>query len=875
MKKALLLFIITSSVLFGQNFRKVKVHLSHQNDIHSLASAGIPVEESFFNKKDKTLTLFVSDDEFTKINRLSLRTEILIENWREYYLKRNKSSNAELRKQIDLSREQNNVTQFGLGSLGGFYTVEEVYNKLDSMKLKFPSIITQKWQIGTTVEGRPIYAVRISDNADADEAEPEVFYNAMIHAREPQGMMVLMYFMYYLLENYNVDPAVTYLVNNRELYFVPVINVDGYELNRITSPEGGGMHRTNKNGVDLNRNFGHYWGYDDVGSSPDSGSLTYRGPSAFSEPETKAIRDFCNSRHFVNALNYHTFSNLLIFPWGYINEESPDSLVFRDFASDMTEYNGYAWGTAGDLLYVTNGDADDWMYGEQSVKQKIFSFTPEVGGDMDGFWPQQNRILPLARENLYPNLYLAWTAGAYVKLADFRLNKEYINPGETIEITPVLRNKGLEVSQNFTVELIPITKNASVSNALTFSGLKSRNTILSEVPFYVHIFSNTSVQDDIKLQLNVKFDNLQVSTDTISLRVGSPETIFKDTTTIVSSFWNTNTWSLTNSDYHTAPMSYTDSRNGVYENNAEAYMITKNSIDLTWHNNPLLTFYTRYDIEKGWDYAQVKVSTDNGLNWKALKGKYTRTGSQSQVQEPLYDGKQESWVKEEMDLSAYAGSKIKLRFDLRSDAWEQRDGWYVDDISIVYYAVLPVELSAFTLTPEKNKVKLSWVTVSELNNKGFTIQRSKDQVNWTEIAFIHGHGTTLTENRYFYYDISPLNGKSYYRLVQIDYDGTRNVLKTGEINAAGIFDYSLSQNYPNPFNPETMISYTLAEAGFVSLKIYDVTGREAAVLVNTYQEAGRYESVLDAGKAGLSSGTYIYSLKVNSFISHMKLLIIK
>jgi murein tripeptide amidase MpaA len=97
-----------------------------------------------------------------------------------------------------------------------------------------------------------------------------------------------MYYMWYLLENYGTDPEATYLVDNREMYFVPCFNPDGYEYNRQTDPNGGGMWRKNRRnnggsyGVDLNRNFGYMWGYDDLGSSPIPSSETYRGPSAFS-----------------------------------------------------------------------------------------------------------------------------------------------------------------------------------------------------------------------------------------------------------------------------------------------------------------------------------------------------------------------------------------------------------------------------------------------------------------------------------------------------------------------------------------------------------------------------------------------------------------
>src|SRR5690606_22160109 len=149
-------------------------------------------------------------------------------------------------------------------------------------------------------QNRPIYMVKISDNPDLNEDEPRVLYTAMHHAREPQSMMTLIYFMYYLLENYNSDPSVKYLVDNRELYFIPIVNPDGYEYNRQTSPGGGGMWRKNRRnngssyGVDLNRNYGPmaYWNAPGGGSSTSPSSDTYRGTAPFSEPEISSIKDF-------------------------------------------------------------------------------------------------------------------------------------------------------------------------------------------------------------------------------------------------------------------------------------------------------------------------------------------------------------------------------------------------------------------------------------------------------------------------------------------------------------------------------------------------------------------------------------------------------
>ena len=128
--------------------------------------------------------------------------------------------------------------------------------------------------------------------------------------------MNLFYYMYWLLENYNIDPLASYIVNNRELWFIPAINPDGLVYNQSIAPNGGGMEEnmletcnSSVDGVDLNRNYSYMWAYDNDGSSPDGCSETYRGSSPFSEPETQVVRSFVEEHDFPIALNYHSYSN--------------------------------------------------------------------------------------------------------------------------------------------------------------------------------------------------------------------------------------------------------------------------------------------------------------------------------------------------------------------------------------------------------------------------------------------------------------------------------------------------------------------------------------------------------------------------------------
>jgi len=340
----------------------------------------------------------------------------LVDNLEAEYRSRPKLTQADLDALEAEMKRKYGIQGFNFGSMGGYYTFSEVVAELDEMRAFAPNLISIKESIGATIEGRDIWMVKISDNPDVKESEEEILYTALTHAREPQSMATILYFMWYLLENYGSEPVVDFLVDNRERYFIPVINADGYVHNENTNPNGGGNWRKNRRdngggifGVDPNRNYGFQWGFNNSGSSPTPSSSTYRGTGPFSEGETQTIRDFVNAHNFTMAFNYHSFSNVLIFPYDYqINLFTPDHALFLTLSQNMTLFNGYPFGTTNQTLGGTvNGVAADWFYGEQTTKNKIIGFTPEVGSSADGFWPNQNRIIPLALDNLYSNFILA------------------------------------------------------------------------------------------------------------------------------------------------------------------------------------------------------------------------------------------------------------------------------------------------------------------------------------------------------------------------------------------------------------------------------------------------------------------------------------
>lgn len=336
------------------------------------------------------------------------------------------------------------------------------------------------------------------------------------------------------------------------------------------------------------------------------------------------------------------------------------------------------------------------------------------------------------------------------------------------------------------------------------------------------------------------------------------------------------TWNITTAKFVSAPTSFTDSPGGNYLANTTSSLRYNNQIALSNVLGAILEFDTQWDIENDWDYGQIQISTDNGTTWTALSGQFTNpgTGSFQPNGQPLYDGTQSSWVHETIDISNYANQQVTIRFYFRSDGLVQEDGWYVDNIKIsVYSGVIPVELVSFTSAIINSTVNLNWITATELNNSGFEIQRSINKTEWATIGFVRGFGTSTEVHNYSFTDQSPVNGLSFYRLKQVDFDGTSEYSNTIEVTFGAVADYSLAQNYPNPFNPTTKINYAIKEKGNVELKVFDLLGSEIATLINEEQNPGNYEVFFDASK--LSSGVYLYTIKSGNFMQTRKMLLMK
>lgn len=333
---------------------------------------------------------------------------------------------------------------------GIWHTYAETVAEMNLLHSQYPNLTTAPVSLGRSGENRDIWAMKISDNPNTQEDEPEVLWDAMHHAREIMTVEMSLYFMRYLCENYGTDPVATFLVDNRQIWFVPLTNVDGFVYNEVTNPNGGGMWRKNRRnngggcyGVDNNRNYPYQW--VGGGSSTDPCDDTYRGPSAGSEPENQALMNLGLAHHFVTHDSWHSVAGLILIPWGYTLTHTPDDATLRAIANERASVNGYSVGQPMELLYAVNGGSLDWWYGEQTTKPKCYDFSTEIGGS--DFWPQTSEREGLIAENMHSAIYLCQVAGPSVAVQSLAVSggngNGKIEPGETVDLLATVKNDGV------------------------------------------------------------------------------------------------------------------------------------------------------------------------------------------------------------------------------------------------------------------------------------------------------------------------------------------------------------------------------------------------------------------------------------------------
>lgn len=313
-----------------------------------------------------------------------------------------------------------------------YHSYPEMVADIQAVQAAHPDIV-QVFSIGKSYQGRDIWAAKISDNVATDEAEPEILFDALHHAREHMTVEQALYLLHLLADNYGTDSQIRGLVDSREIWIIFAVNPDGFVFDLSCT---GSTHppycawrknrqpnaRTTAIGTDINRNYGYRWACC-AGSTSNPSSITYRGPSAFSTPEARVVRNFVLSRivggiqQIKAHITFHTNGELILWPYGYTKANIPPDMTLNDHAAfvamgrAMAARNGYRAMQSSDL-YITDGDEIDWLYGTQ----RIFSYTwelyptekPTVWGD---HYPPDETIAPQTARNRAALLYFISAGG--------------------------------------------------------------------------------------------------------------------------------------------------------------------------------------------------------------------------------------------------------------------------------------------------------------------------------------------------------------------------------------------------------------------------------------------------------------------------------
>ncbi len=563
---------------------------------------------------------------------------------------------------------------------------DQIVAKLNTLVADYPDLCTLM-DIGDTLQGRDIWCLRIS-GPGADK--PAVLFNGTQHAREWISPMTVMWIAENLCDQYATDPQIQALVNGVEFFIVPVVNADGYEYSwdydrmwrKTRRNVGSGCY-----GVDPNRNWAEGWGGN--GSSGYPCDETYRGPSPFSEPCTAALRDFFIANpQIVSNIDYHSYSQLILSPYGYTPDYPPDHDTFMFLNEQMHDEilavhgETYAYGPIYHSIYPASGGSVDWCYGDQGV----FSFTIELRPESaweGGFELPPEQIIPTCEENWPAALFLSqWS------MSDLMLDFPNGLPARLIPDTPeAVLLEVLEVG----AELDPASPRvyARVGESGTFAEYPltsiGNNQFAGDLPgtpcgrtlqyyFAVDTMDGAVVTEPADAPATL-FD---VTAAPIVLMVDEDMSANPGWTTQSQWAWGQPTGGGGQYGNPDPTSGFTGSNvygynlYGDYANNMPEYHLTSTPMDCTGVTGVTLSFYRYLNVEQpAYDHAYVRVS-NNGTSWTTVwQNDSTITDS--------------AWSLQELDISAVADDQptVYLRWTMgTTDVGWRYSGWNIDDVQV-------------------------------------------------------------------------------------------------------------------------------------------------------------------------------------------------
>lgn len=680
MKKITILFLLFANLIAFSKYYLVKIQITSSDDFKLLENLNLDFESAMQNKNE--FLIIVNDFEKEQLSKSNLKYELLIEDYETYLADQIAQKESKIPSKV--------LQGFELGSMGGFYTYEEIFQQVDKLTINNPFFVASD-TIGYSWEKRPIIAYCFGSK---DSIKPEVLFTALHHSREPATVTSLLFFLKTLFDKAkNEDEEAIYLLNNRRIWIIPILNPDGYLYNQIRYPKGGGLWRKNRRpisqsdtGVDLNRNYGPYefWNANNNGSSTNPKNETYRGPAPFSEPELIALRNFCFRRNFQLALNLHTYGGMLIYPYSALQTETPDSSWYRSFGIYIQQLNSYYFGTDRQTVgYPTRGASDDWFYTPDSSKGKVIAFSPELSYQFDGFWPEASRIVQIATENFKMFWEFIWSAEENIKLVDYSYNFDTTRKVGYLHLT--FQNLGLKPSRNNTpVKVSSINKSYQFLLEFQIESLSPSNkftkTLLLPTPN-----ENFNNGTEVAFLVVVNQNGIE-RRDTFYANLYDYYVInLKDSTfwDFSNSFWG----------FENVPDSnffiLCDSPHSNYRDSLDNYLTSLQQTRIGG-NNFELVIQSEWSIEPFYDFAKIEVSTNYGKDWIPMRSKRSTIASGNQYGKQKlgdygYSGYFPYLNTQIITLKEYLWKNILFRLSLLSDRGKNSYGWNIHQILLRVY----------------------------------------------------------------------------------------------------------------------------------------------------------------------------------------------
>lgn len=570
-----------------------------------------------------------------------------------------------------------------------YYSFSEYTTFMEQTASTYPQIC-QLHNIGQSVQGRPLYFLKISDNPQLEEAEPRFRYVSSIHGDEVVGYDMMIRLIQLLTSEYNTNPRITQIVDNTEIWICPMMNPDGFVLGQ----------RYNATGIDLNRNF-----------PMPSGE---QHPDGFAwAPENIAFMNHANQHHFQLSANFHGGELVINYPWDYTYTLTPDNDLIREAALTYARLNSSIYNNSsfnqgvvnGAQWYVITGSLQDWSYGYTDcidLTCEISAVKWPPASQMANFWNLNKESILSLLEFVQRGVHGTVVSTDGIPLTDAAItvsgNDKLMHVGPVCADYHRLLLPGSYTitasAQGYLEQSVEITIGESGSAFHDFVLQPAQETYLLGQLRYPDGTAVANVQvilDDgpvitsdangsflipsvlegrhtITFMLDgeiiySKVFELDASIPELVFIVASESVVFYDPFDDISNWTPTQPWGIAT---HQGESVLADSPTGNYENNINKVCQLTNPVDLQQVINPVLSFRTRHFLENNYDFVHLEASTDQ-VDWQPLMS---------------FTGSQGPWRNVELSLNEYSGQQVYFRYRIRTDRSVSLDGIYIDDFKI-------------------------------------------------------------------------------------------------------------------------------------------------------------------------------------------------